>query len=373
MIRASLLVSLVLLAGCGAISHTPVEKEKNVAQNPDELGLIDEEYWSDPYKTLAEIQSPLVRAGKEVLLVGAPSKVVLGNHDTLPVLVIRTAPLDRMARRGFRKQAVLTAVDLGTDSAFAYMAMESERKESPTYDGPPLEGIGGEAFTLDAGRQLGLPWTPGRYLIGVLLQDQASNRVRVDLKKGNYEDPAVTGFLKEHDRNLEPPSPFPVPALQTDGASGQRKPVFPFYSAWAQSPPLPEGLSLVMAADRVIPKTGNTAPACVLRGSFRLTILRRHFVKQAPIHDPAIRTHTAVVPITVMLTGSEVAAPILIPLRVPVYDAVDKDADSATVTGHFTVDLAKLKPITGTDQTYFIYAFSGEAMAGPVPMALVKP
>jgi hypothetical protein len=362
----------LVLAGCGAISHTPVVKEKKVAEKPDELGLIDEEYWSDPYKTLGEIETRLVRAGKEALLVGAPSKVVLGNHDTLPVIAIRTASLDRMARRVFRRKAVLTAIDLDSGAVYAYMAVVKNVREPATYDGPPLEGMGGEAFNIDAARQLGLPWTPRKYLIGIVLQDQASNRVRVELKKGGDEDPAVVEFLKNHDRNLQPPSPFPAPALQTDGADGQRKPIFPFYSAWAQSPPLPEGPGMVLVVERVIPIEGNKT-ACVLRGSFRLAIRTRHFVKQAPIHDPAVRPHTAIVPITVMLTGSEIAAPILIPLNVPVYDAVDKKADSATVTGHFTVDLAKLKAITETDQTYFIYAFSGEAMAGPVPMALVKP
>jgi hypothetical protein len=360
-----------MASSCTAIPHAGGEKEKKVEQPGLPLGLTDADYWIDPFKTRSDLESKLMEEGKEALLLGAPGKISIAEHDSLPVVAIRTANLDRLARRVFRKHAVLTAVDQATGQTYAYMAVVKNVKEPKQYDGPPLEGMGGEAFLIDAKSQLGLPWAPARYVVGLVLLDQVSNRVAVELKKGGYDDPAVADYLKGRDKSLAPPSPFPAPAVQTDGAGGKQSPVFPYYSPWAGSPPLPEGAGISILADRVVPRGPRTA--CVIRGSFRLPVRNRDFVKQAPVHDPNVRPHTAVVPITLLLTGGSSSAPVLIPLLVPTYDPVDANAESAVATGWFSVDAAKLKNIAGADETFFIYAFSGESMAGPVPMALVKP
>jgi len=95
----------------------------------------------------------------------------------------------------------------------------------------------------------------------------------------------------------------------------------------------------------------------------------KHVLKQKLDRE---KPHTAIVPITLVLTGSDRPAPVVLPLKLPSYDPVDRNADSAIVSGYFAIDLCKLSDIAAIEQTVFIYAFSGEVMVGPVPIALVR-
>jgi len=378
------LLQIGLLAACAASSASPApkdsraapppqaHKEKNVAQETPDLGLADADYWQDPFRTRAEIEGKLLDAGQEALWVGAPRAVPLKERESLPVLVERVAGLDRMARLPFRRHAVLTAVDLKANAVYAYMAIVKNVKEPKRYDGPPLEGMGGEAFVINARSQLGLPWEPGPLLLGIVMRDQVSNRVRVELKKGGYADPAVAEYKDAREKEIEPPPVFPAAALsplEMQGHDPANQPPLPCYSKWSGSPGIPAAPGIALAADRVVPLAPKTA--CVIRGSFRLPVRERDKVKgaQAGARDAHDRP-TAIVGITLLLTGSDSAAPILVPLKVPSYDPLP--ADKAEATGYFTVDVAQLGNLTEMEQTYFIYALSGETMAGPVPMALVK-
>jgi hypothetical protein len=336
-----------------------------------DLGLSDEDYWASPFKTRGNVESKLMSAGTEALIIGAPKAVILQNRDTLPVVVIRTAPLDIMARTVFRKTAVLVAVDVTTNKTYAYMAIVIDIKEPAPYNGPPLEGMGGEAFLLELKKQLKLPWVPSTYMINILLRDKVSNRARVEIKKGGYEDPAVIEFLKSRQKTVEAPSVWPEPGPPTMGPQGIQRVGIPYYRELTTAPPIPAQPGIVMAADRVVPMTPNMA--CLLRGSYRLPIQAKDIVKELPAQKPDMeKPHTAVVPITLVLTGSDSPAPIVVSLRVPTYDPVDKNAEAPVVTGQFTIDLCKLGNIAGLEQTLFIYAFSGDVMAGPVPMALLR-
>jgi hypothetical protein len=343
-----------------------------VAQETLDLGLTDEDFWKEPFRTRAQIAGKLLDAGQEALLIGAPKVVSLKEHDSLPVVVERAATLDHMARLPFRPHAVLTAVDLKTNTVYAYMAIVKNVKEPKRYDGPPLEGMGGEAFVINAKKQLGLPWTPGPLLLGLVMRDQVSNRVRVELKKGGYADPAVAEYLDAREKEIEPPPVFPAAAispLDMKGRDPAKQPPLPCYSHWAGSPGIPTAPGIAIAVDRVVPLAPNAA--CVLRGSFRLPIQDRDKVKHAHVQTQEVFDRpTAIVGITLLLTGSDSAVPVLIALKVPSYDPLD--AGAAEATGFFTVDLAKLGNLTGMEQTYFIYALSGETMAGPFPMALVQ-
>ena len=46
--------------------------------------------------------------------------------------------------------------------------------------------------------------------------------------------------------------------------------------------------------------------------------------------------------------------------------------ENPVASGHFALDLCKLLKFSGRPQTYFVYAFSGEIMAGPCLAAYVN-
>ena len=133
-------------------------------------------------------------------------------------------------------------------------------------------------------------------------------------------------------------------------------------------------------------------------GSFRLPVLEREVVKPADPadaaaleklgpeaqaqalregvawQDPGDAAATAVIPITIVATGVDRADPLVVHLHAPSYDPVDPTADVAVVTGHFALDLlAQRDGEQLRDQTSFIYALSGGALAGPATVAVVDP
>jgi hypothetical protein len=206
------------------------------------------------------------------------------------------------------------------------------------------KGWSARVADLDARERLGLRWSATTHLLTVLLLDKQTNRVRVRLGAGAtaYEDEEVLKFLAEERAKKGPPPPWPTP--------GEHLPTF---QKTARSPAVPDKTGIALAIDRVLVVPG----AAELHGSFRLPIARRH-----------VRDTEAVVPITLVITGSESAAPVVLPLQVPV--AISSPAP-AEVTGHFGLDLLSVPAMPRSAQTYFMYAFAGELLVGPVPFAFV--
>lgn len=91
-------------------------------------------------------------------------------------------------------------------------------------------------------------------------------------------------------------------------------------------------------------------------------MLKRHIVPAGPVHPgtEALRAQlaagaknlpvpTAVVPITLVGTGSQVATPAVWRLVVPVYDALDFSANQPRGVGTFSVDLRRLQAFDGIE------------------------
>ena len=120
-----------------------------------------------------------------------------------------------------------------------------------------------------------------------------------------------------------------------------------------------------MAAERVsIYKPGAQS---ILRGSFRLAVPSAFY--QAGGND----TPTAVVPITLVLTGNDLVGPFVAPLRVATYDKIDKNAPESIVTGQFAVDLFALEETSKVVQTYTLRAYSGWIRSDAVLAAVITP
>ena len=118
-----------------------------------------------------------------------------------------------------------------------------------------------------------------------------------------------------------------------------------------------------------------SAGECVLSASFRLPV-EAPFVmpgnSDAAQATSSSKRQTAIVPITLLLTGSVDRSPQVIRLRVPSYTPVTTEGAQTVATGHFTLDLWQMANLGVTPQTFFIYAFSGPLMIGPVPTAFVS-
>lgn len=359
------------------------------------LGLKDADFWDDPRRTEDEVHERLLEQGFLGVVIDAPARVPLAARDTLPVCGVRVTTFAENRTLSIPAATVATASCLETHAVRAGMAFEQKPlAPRPRRDGGPdgpVEGVTIANFETDLRARLRIPWRPGTWLVTFLVRDRTTNRVTVKLEQGGggggFTDPAVAAVLaaRRRPRYPQPVWPRPEPG----------KPL-PSYAPRPDSPPVPDAPGIALAVERLVRDTGDAQ--VVLRGSFRLPLLERELVKpadpadQAALEaleddaraaaladgmawqDPGDPEAAAVVPITVVATGALRAAPLVLHLQVPVRHPIDPTADAPEGTGHFALDLLALpggERLRG--QTSFIYALSGEALAGPATVALVDP
>jgi hypothetical protein len=254
-------------------------------------------------------------------------------------------------------------VDLERSRLLAQVVPVADRAE-PSDGEPPVPGFRGVQQLLDVRAALALPWKPASYLMTLLLHEQTSNRLHVRLGPSPraYRDPEVERFL-EQQRLRQPPPPV-TRAPGTLALAWRRQPA---------SPEVPAAGGIVLQADRVVvQREGAVHP---LLGSFRLPIRPWDVVRPfedrgkqvlPDVGDPAAK---AVATIALLLISAAPTTIVSVELRVPVYEL--EPADPPVASGHFKLDLMRLTGFSDRTQTYFVYAFAGEVMAGPVLTALV--
>lgn len=352
------------------------------------LGLADVEFWDAPRRTEDEVHDRLLDEGFLGVVIDAPARVPVGKRGTLPIVAVHAATLRETATLSLRAALVAAAVRLETNEVRVARAFAPVSEDDVAPAGiDPGEGTSLRTFDVDLRDRLHLPWEAGTWLVGFFLRERASNRVTVRLEAGGApRDAVAAAFVAAHRR---PRYPQPIAPRPRPGK-------LPSYEARPDSPPVPAEPGIALAVERLVKDTGDAT--AVLRGSFRLPVLEREVVKPADAadtalvealpeaqrpaalkdglawQDPGDPRATAVVPITLVVTGSARPGPSVLALQVPSFDPVDPTADAPVVTGHFALDLREgLGWDRLADQTSFIYALSGKAMAGPAAVAVVDP
>ncbi|MBK8229595.1 MAG: hypothetical protein IPK72_03220 [Candidatus Eisenbacteria bacterium] len=334
------------------------------------FGLQDHDFWSDPFKAEPTPSGLPPRPGPPGLVIDAPSYVALGVRETLPVVVRHTMTLKKAAYVSFRFLALVTAVDVDRNELYVGPALDQEgrvREERTAPAAEPPDGMMMSPYLSEVRARAGVPWQPSNLLVTVLLRDEVSNRVttRLDKQPGSYEDPEVRKFLEaQHAKQpLAPVSP------------AESWP-YPTYKELPNSPDAPDSIGIALAADRVSVLSSDSR--AVVRGSFRLAARKEDIVPRLAASSGEASgaaspkdTPTAIVGIHLLATGADSGVPIVLRLRVPSHDPIDPNDPNPVVTGCFAIDLLSYKTAPWKDETYFLYAFSRESMAGPVPCALV--
>jgi hypothetical protein len=328
------------------------------------LGLEDEEFWTDPWRTKKTIQRQLMAGNREAYVIGTPQKVSLAAHRSFPLAIIRVFKVGASTNRNFARFSIITAFDLYTGRLSAARAFDPVTSAGPSANGGPPAMIG-EGYIIDLARRLKIPALRGDYLVNLICLDKVSSRSRMKLvESGGYEDPAVEEFFRQHLA-----SQFGPPKVSPEPNSGRG--FFPVYAERLESPAIPSEPGISIKINRV---NLMSAEECLLTASFRLPVEAAHIVKRSPAsadEPPRLRRETAIIPITLLLTGSVEPSPQLIQLSVPAYSPLTTAAGQTMATGHFTFDLLQMASVRTIPQTYFIYAFAGPVLSGPVPAAFV--
>lgn len=297
-----------------------------------------------------------------------PERVLTTGDGTLPLAGCRVITLREAAQRPpFEEMAVLVAchIETGRVVAARAFAQSTEASDPPPVPPDPGEGYTGNAFHIDAAARLGLRFEPGRYALWLIVRGQASGPVRVQVVKPAappINDPEVVKFIAAwRERNVaKPRGADPATVWPAEAVFGS----YPNYGTSAESPPMPErGISLSTKRVVVLEKNARW----VLAASFRLAIPRRHVVLE-PVSGDAT---TAVVPITIVVTSSEFAGPLVWHLRVPSKSKIGTSDDAPVVEGRFTLNLLSMPRMRRAAGTYFAYAVCGDAISETAVTALV--
>jgi hypothetical protein len=178
----------------------------------------------------------------------------------------------------------------------------------------------------------------------VIAADRVSNDVLVDVSRAMSTVDRAVRDAEAADRPLQAwPPPDPTGGL-------------PRYAAVDGSPPPPSEPGVVLAAERVV--VIREGAACVLYAA----------VRARPGEEPRTR-HTTIVPVTLVITGTETPGPTVIPMRVPSFER--STAGDGGLIARFAVDLLQLAPLAAAPQTYFVHAFTADGRSVPQPIAVV--
>lgn len=336
----------------------------------DKFGLEDSSYWTDPWATRKAVQGPLMGSGTEGFVIGAPATVALDRNRTLPLAVLRVRKAQGGSPVDFRATAVLAAWDKYQRRLSARLAFpKPPPAPAPKRAAAPASGKGdsfsgdgtamiSEAGTIDLATRLGLPLEANEFSVSLICLDAVSNGCRIKLvESAAFHDAAAEEFLRACREEQ-----MGSPRIHPEASKGRTE-----YVKRAESPDLPEKAGISLAAQRVTVMRADRP--CMLHGSFRLPAKA---LPQMP-RPAGEKAPTAIVPIGLLLTGSVHAEPVVLNINVPSYAPLEKIGGETFATGFFALDLCAFAKLAGTVQTWFIYGFSGDVVAGPSLAAFVNP
>lgn len=289
---------------------SPSSSTVSAPQMPRELSPAEQvtrslDVWKDEKRSLPELRDQLRSLGFRGIHLVGPAPFALDEHDRLPLMAFRVFSASESYGVDFDGGAILVLVRLESNELFAARAFSL--REDYVFKPPaskPAEAIVASQFVVNVRERLpGLPWTPGTYISTILLENQSSNRVWTHI----------------------------LPS----GAKA--------------SPPKPETPGVYATIKMDIPAVitiGQQAPA-LLKGELRQS--------SKPAEGGS---NTAV---SVVIVGQQQQEPLVVrlPLR------LSEEKGGTAWVGAFDIDLNQLEAASLLEQDYFVWAFYGEALAGP--------
>jgi hypothetical protein len=236
--------------------------------------------------------------------------------------------------------------------------------DKPADSGPTSNVEVLQPFTINLRERLDeLPWRTGSYLVDVIFGNELSNRAKFDLAPGEAaeKDPAIAEYIAKQKAAWNGPKDL----LPRHSANS----LYPNYRKTETSLPIPTSKGILLAPERV--SVYRPGAHSILRGSFRLIVPAAFYSHNDLAKTPDLPT--AVVPITLVITGNLMTGPFVIPLRVATYDPVNPVASEMNATGQFEINFFDLPATSKVPQTYTIWAYSGDVRSDPATAAIISP
>lgn len=317
------------------------------------------------------------------LIADAPSSVALASRKTVPIIGYFARDIRDDVHLDLYRQLLIVGSDHATHEVRVGRALWSEKplaRKGPPPSADPGPGATISMFDIDAAARLSLEGYPGRWSFVVLIREWRSELLEVEFGSapGGFHDDAAERLIEERRRANPPPPPeiWPPHPQRHVGVSGAYGRSYPRYADKAQAPDLPTEPGICLEVDRAVISNER----CMLRGSFRVPVLAREHVSprlydtgrgtsERRMPDVGDERAKAVVPITLILTGSQNPGPFMITLQLPAYGL---DTNGLAL-GRFELDLFELPDMPRAPTTYFLHAFHGPHAVGPLPIGVVSP
>ncbi len=143
------------------------------------FGLGDEDFWKNPWKNLSDLSWEIV--GKEIseIVIGAPSKVSLAHHDTLPLLIFICTENKTFAKSNFYQDTSFIVENVKSKKKTLKYIDDRERLPHSSNE-KVSQGFSGSEHKVDMFAQ-GLEMKSGDYKIRVKFGKMLSNVVHVKI------------------------------------------------------------------------------------------------------------------------------------------------------------------------------------------------
>lgn len=336
------------------------------------FGLTGDDFWTDPWRNRPGLHM-LVLDMKFGLYIDAPPLVDTATRRSVP------APLYWVARQrddyaiDFEAEAKVVGVRLDDRAVRVANAVGPVDRALPQRRvGKDSDDPMSRSDVMDLAERLRLLEAPGRWRVFVLLRDQVSNCVTIEVKRTGpvHEDPEAQRFIDSFRRERPiPPPPAPSPGqARTEPPGG----VLP------HAPPVPSepGLSATVPRVVLMDQEGTRAPLWL---SYRLPVTPFDRVPP-PAAPPPGQTGpvvdgygtprpTAVLPVCAIALGSQSRRETVVRLNIPSWQALEGEAPM--VAGQGGYDLLREESLTVTPQTWWVWVLCGEHVRGPLTMATV--
>jgi len=334
--------------------------------------IPDATFWSNPDRGSDPLATDLI-GDHSGILIDAPKRVYTDLRKTLPAGIYHHGSARELSAVPFAKHGALVLVNCSENKIYAAtgraVAANNPRRGRKPVDPDSIgEAAVSIAYAAELRSCLDLPWRAGQYTMMAILRDRVSNKVSIELMRteGAYNDPAVRSYERELRAKRNPPTIDPPPGNP-----------MPSYRKSAQSPALTKEPGLFLDAPRIVDLKRDAR--ATLRGAFRTRalpeeILKPDYLTPLYLENPKEQKPTAIVTVNLLLLGSDDGHIAVVQLHVPIYEPISwtpPDGELPVVNGYFNLNMLRLPGVSRKPQTYFIYAFSGELMAGPCPCALV--
>lgn len=344
------------------------------------LGLEIDDYWEDPWKTLSDFGWNRIGEGGRGVVIDLPAEVDTDKRATIPLLAYYSGTRRELAEASFLASGWVTIMDLRRSQ----LSVGSTRPEgvpipSGEVDPRVADDLRGESFSLDLVDDLFVSLEPTRLLVAVVIRDQVSNRLAVQVGEGpgSYQDPEVKRFLEEQRGKRAPRLPLPPlddPRLNVSPEEPLAAPTEP--GVRLEAPRVVVAREGESAWLRVAYRV-STPPADAIGDEARPDWEAAVFgeaPEEASEGESADErpVFSAVAAMTLLFVGSKDEPPVLIELVVPTSEEIVEGEDDPIVTGAFELDLLRYPQLADNPQTYWIYAFSGEVMSPPTTFAVVS-